>query len=198
MSNDSLDQRKKGLEEAFFAKHNRQLLETLQRKTDEAARRAQLVSVSGIKNEALLDELVRLGIDASGLAALALIPLLEVAWADGKVQPREREALLEAAKKSGVVPGGPGYELLAGWLDREPEARLFQVWKEYVRALRGAVSDDSILALKTEVLARAKTVARSAGGVLGVGSVVGTEQGVLDQIEAAFEGRHAPPSAPKS
>ena len=188
MSDQFLEQRKKGLEESFFAKHNRELLEKLRQKTDAAARREQLVAVSGIRNPALLDELVGLGLDAESLAALGLVPLLQVAWADGKVQQREQDALLEAAKKSGVAPGTAGYELLVSWLDREPDPKLFQAWKDYVKALRGAVSEDSLLALRTEVLARAKAVARAAGGILGVGSVWGTEKRILDELEEAFRG----------
>jgi hypothetical protein len=63
---------------------------------------------------------------------------------------------------------------------------MFQAWKDYVRALHGSVSDDSLVALRTEVLARAKAVARAAGGILGVGSTLGTEQDVLDELEMAF------------
>ena len=99
MRDNPLDQREKGLEEAFFRKHNRDLLEKLRRKTDEASRREQLISLSGISDQSLLDKLVAAGLDAGSLAALGLVPLLQVAWADGKVQPQEREALLEAAKE---------------------------------------------------------------------------------------------------
>jgi hypothetical protein len=189
VSDTFLDERKRGLEEQFFSKHNRELLEKLRVKTDAASRREQLIAVSGIRNDALLDELVALGLDAEGLAALGLIPLIEVAWADGKVQARERDALLEAAKKSGVTPGTAAYELLSSWLEREPDPKLFAAWKDYVRALRGAVSQDSFLALRTEVVERAKAVARAAGGILGVGGVWGTEKGVLAELEAAFDAR---------
>jgi hypothetical protein len=183
-----LDERKKSLEESFFAKHNRELLEKLRQKTDAASRREQLIAVSGIRNETLLDELVGLGLDADSMAALGLVPLLQVAWADGKVQQRERDALLEAAKQSGVAPGSTAHELLVGWLVREPDPQLFQAWKDYVRALRGSVSEDSMRALQKEVLARAKAVARAAGGILGVGSIWGTEKGVLHELEEAFRG----------
>ena len=135
----------------------------------------------------MLDELVGLGLDAGSLAALSLVPLLRVAWADGKVQPKEREALLEAAGKSGMAPGSPAQQLLESWIDREPDPRLFQAWKDYVGALRGSVSEDSIVALRTELLSRAKAVARAAGGILGVGGTVGSEQRVIDELEKAFE-----------
>lgn len=186
MSDQILEQRRKGLEEAFFAKHNRELAEKLRSKLDAQQRREQLVAVSGIRNETLLEELVGLGLDAESLAALGLVPLLKVAWADGKVQQREHDALLEAARKSGLEPGGPGWDLLLSWIDLEPDDRMFRAWKDYVKALRGAVSEGSYQALRAEVLERARTVARAAGGILGIGSVWGTEKGVLDELEEAF------------
>ena len=36
------------------------------------------------------------------LAALALAPLVEVAWADGAVTEAERQGVLEAAKRMGI------------------------------------------------------------------------------------------------
>jgi hypothetical protein len=187
VSDQFLEQRKKGLEEQFFVRHNRELLEKLRQKTDAAERRQQLIAVSGVRNEAVLDELVGLGLDSDSLAALGLVPLIMVAWADGKVQKREHDGLLEAAERVGIGPGTVAYELLVGWLDREPDAKLFQAWKDYVKALRGVVSEDSLIALRTEVLARAQKVARAAGGILGVGAVWGTEKQVLRELAEAFE-----------
>jgi hypothetical protein len=187
VSDQILSNRRRELEEAFFSKHNRQLIDQLRVKTDAAARRDHLIKESGIENPALLEELVGIGLDAGSLAALGLVPLLQVAWADGKVQPRERAALLEAAEKVGVKAGGPGYELLSGWLDREPEARLFQVWQDYVRTLREKMTKESFQTLHRVVVERATTVARAAGGILGVGSVWGTEKTVLHQIDSSFK-----------
>jgi hypothetical protein len=186
VSDQILDQRKKGLEEAFFVKHNRDLLEKLRRKTDEASRREQLISISGIQDASLLDKLVAAGLDAGSLAALGLIPLLQVAWADGKVQPQEREALLEAAKRVDLPEDSTGYQLLTGWFDSEPEPELFKTWKDYVRALRGSMTEETFQAIRRVILERARAVARSAGGVFGVGSVLGSEHDVIKEIESAL------------
>jgi hypothetical protein len=86
-----------------------------------------------------------------------------------------------------MAAGSPAQQLLESWLDREPDGRLFQAWKDYVSALRGSVSEESIEALRKELLARAKAVARAAGGILGVGGTVGSEQRVIDELEKAFE-----------
>jgi hypothetical protein len=181
-----LDQRKKGLEEAFFTRHNRDVLERLRHKVDEAKRREHLISISGIKDPKLLDRLVKAGLDSESLAALGLIPLLHVAWADGKVQPQERSALLDAAKRVELHEDSPGHQLLTGWFDQEPDPQLFQVWKEYVRALKDAMAEDTFAAVRNVIVDRARTVARAAGGIVGVGAVTGTEHDAIKEIEAAL------------
>ena len=60
------------------------------------------------------------------------------------------------------------------------------MWKEYVRALRGAMTDETFGEVRTVILDRARRVARAAGGVLGVGSVLGSEHDVIKKLEAAF------------
>ena len=186
MSDQLLDQRKKGLEEAFFVKHNRDLVDKLRRKTDELSRRQELISISGIGEGPLLDRLIEAGMDARSLAALGLIPLLQVAWADGKVQPQERAALLEAAKKVGLPEDSTGYQLLTGWLEREPDPKLFEAWRDYVHALRATTTAETFREMRAVILERAKAVAHAAGGILGVGSVMGTERDALKEIEKAL------------
>ena len=186
VSDQILAQRKKGLEESFFANHNRELLERLRQKVDSENRRESLTQTSGIQNESVVEELVGLGLGSETLAALGLVPLLRVAWADGAVQEGERVALLEAAAKAGVDPGSDAFELFEGWLTQRPSEELFEAWRDYVGALGEACSEGSRLALKAEVLGRAETVARSAGGLLGIGSIAGGEKTVLDELADAF------------
>ncbi|MEE2778246.1 MAG: hypothetical protein VYE73_15955 [Acidobacteriota bacterium] len=183
-----MDSRRKALEEAFFAKQNKELLERLRQKAAEEDRRAGLVEVLGSGHERLVDDLVELEVSAETIAALGLVPLVVVAWADGKVQAEERSALAEAARSSGVEAGSVAWELFEGWLDAEPDDSLFEVWKEYVGALRENWSADSVAALEAQVVGRAESVARAAGGILGVGSVYGSERGALKEIRAAFRG----------
>jgi hypothetical protein len=39
-------------------------------------------------------------------------PLVEVAWADGKLDRSERDAILAAAVAEGIAKGSPAYEIL--------------------------------------------------------------------------------------
>ena len=43
-------------------------------------------------------ELASLGLDKRNYKAVCLLPLVEIAWADGVVQPGERTAILKAAR----------------------------------------------------------------------------------------------------
>ena len=97
MAKDFLDERRKALEDSFFAKQNEKLLESLRRSRADDEKRAELSRVSGILDEKVLDELVRLQIGPETLAALSLVPLVTVAWADGLMEARERKAVLEGA-----------------------------------------------------------------------------------------------------
>ena len=186
MTHETLDTRRKALEEAFFAKQNQALLEQLREKAALEDRRAGLIDALGGEHPALVDELVEMEVGAETVAALGLVPLVAVAWADGKIQSQERDALIEAASNSGVERGSVGWRLFEGWLDEQPDERLFEVWKDYVAALRESWGAGSMAALEAQVVQRAENVARAAGGILGVGSIYGSEKDVLSDIRGAF------------
>ena len=86
-------------------------------------RRDQLAQVSGIHDEAVLDRLIELDIGPETLAALEVVPLVFVAWADGKVQAEEREAIIAVAKAAGIQPQDGRYPLLEHWLEKATRRR---------------------------------------------------------------------------
>ncbi|HSG66368.1 MAG TPA: hypothetical protein VLD39_15270, partial [Gammaproteobacteria bacterium] len=135
MSEDLLGSRRKALEESFFAKENERLRQALQQKESMQTRKEALAQASGIKDKTVLEELLKLDIGADTLAALTLVPLVEVAWADGSMDDKERGAILAAAEQSGLHKDSPSYGLLQGWLRTRPEARMLIVWKDYVASL---------------------------------------------------------------
>jgi hypothetical protein len=188
MADEFLGDRKKALEESFFAKENARLLERMKAEKESKASGEGLAEISGIRDEALLDKLVELNIEIDTWAAVSLVPLVEVAWADGKIDERERRAVLSAAETSGLVPGSPSYELLESWLARRPDARLLAVWGEYIVDLCANLGSDEKAAVKEKLIGRAREVALAAGGFLGLGSKISSEEEViLAELEKAFE-----------
>jgi hypothetical protein len=188
VSHHILEERRRGLEEAFFAKHNRELLQRLREKAASETAIEDLKAASGVDDEALLGELVELGISSETLAALGLVPLVQVAWADGRMDAAESAAILEGAAAVGAEPGSPSYALLEGWLAEEPGSEMLSAWSQYVAGLGAVCSKGSMDALKAVTLRRAERVAEAAGGVLGVHRVSGSEREVLSQIAEAFAG----------
>jgi hypothetical protein len=188
MPDQFLGDRKKALEESFFAKAHAKILERMRIEEKRKAAREQLAQVSGIDDEAVLAKLADLDIEAGTWAAISLVPLVEVAWADGKIDEKEREAVLSSAEANGIVRGSPSYELLEYWLARRPDARLLQVWGEYMVGLCAKLGDGEKSTVKEKVLGRARDIAKAAGGFLGLGSKISAEEEVmLRELEKAFE-----------
>ncbi len=78
MADDFLGDRKKALEESFFAKENERLLENLRAEKAKLAAKEALAEASQIRDESVLDSLVELGIGPDTWTALSLIPLEEI------------------------------------------------------------------------------------------------------------------------
>ena len=175
------------LVDAFFHAKDQQLLKEFRKRLERKDRRAQLADACGIHDEAVLDRLIELDISPETLAAITVVPLVQVAWADGKVQPEEREAIITAAKESGVKPHQGHYPMLEHWLDEKPSREMLEAWEHYIRALCKRLSAEEIVELKRDVMTLARKVARSAGGVLGLGNKISkAEREVLDELEKAF------------
>lgn len=175
------------LEEKFFRERDMQLLRALREKTAAEERRKSLAEASGITHEDLLDKLDKLGVSGKTLAALLMAPLVQIAWADGKLDEKERIAVMSALEQKGVGREHPAYQLLEGWLKRRPDPKLLGVWKEYVASLGKALGEQAKNDLRDDLLHRARTVAESAGGILGMGKVSKAEQAMLDELARAFE-----------
>jgi hypothetical protein len=82
-STQSFDRAARLLEDAFFLEEDRVLRERLRAMQNLAESKEALSSVSGITNDVILTKLVELNVKPETVAALAAVPLVEVAWADG-------------------------------------------------------------------------------------------------------------------
>lgn len=182
----SLEDRGRALENQFYEKQDKEKLAAMKNKLDAQQSKEDLRKASGMTDDAVLDKLVTLGLKANTIAALSLVPLIEVAWADGEIQDNERTAILQGAHGKGLEQGTDGYELLQSWLKAKPDAGLFDAWEGYIKALAGQLNDEQNRLLKNQIVGFAKMVAASAGGFLGIGKVSASEEKALGRIETAF------------
>jgi hypothetical protein len=181
----------KPLEDAFFTSQDQKLIDDLRamRKMNET--KESLAEVSGIKNDAILQKLVSLDIRPETLASLSIVPLIEVAWADGEIDAKEQKAVLSAAEKKGVVKnGGINYDMVKQWMTHKPTNDLLDAWTHYIKGLCEQLTAEEKDTLRFEIMGNAKTVAEASGGILGTGignTISKPEQEMLAKLEAAFK-----------
>ena len=184
---DQLSDRRKALEDRFFQDQESKQLEKLRGELADKKSKEELGAASGIEDNHLLDALVGLSVGVSDLSALALIPLVRVAWVDGSVNDKERDAILQAAANQGISNKSHSYQLLEQWLVKSPGSELYEAWEEYVHSLLKEMDEAHATTLKESILGLAHDVASSAGGLLGIGSVSKAEHKVLASIGEAFD-----------
>jgi hypothetical protein len=183
----TLEERGRALENQFYEKENQEKLAAMKHKLDSQRTKDELRKASGMSDDTVLDQLVVLGLRGNTIAALSLVPLIQVAWADGAIQDNERTAILQGAHGKGLEEGSDGYELLQSWLKRRPGDELFAAWEAYIKSLAAQLNDEQNRLLRNQIVGFAKLVATAAGGILGFGKVSATEEKVLTRIEAAFQ-----------
>jgi len=191
---ETLMARSRTMEDAFFARQDQVLLEQMRRAEEGMSRRQALADALAIDDEAVLDALVARGLHADEAAALMLVPVIAVVWADGDVAEAERDVVLRAIETHGVISGSPAHSVVEHWLERRPDPGLLVVWKAYARTLLAALPVPVAHSLARSLLACAQSAALAAGGFLGFGRVSPDEQRVLDEVAAAL-GIAADPAA---
>lgn len=183
MERDDFNNAAKTLEDAFFAKENARLLQQMRDRAKQQERRAAMRDVVRVNDDALIDHLIELGLEPQTVLALQLVPLAAIAWADGQIEPRERDAVLKAAASQGVPAESVAGQMLDSWLTQRPGAELVDAWKRQMRALWPSLSPKERDEIRASALERARSVAEAAGGFLGLTSRISPqEKAVLDDL----------------
>jgi hypothetical protein len=140
--------------------------------SDDFVSRALLDNHLDVIHEAAIEQLLA-----------SLLPAIEIAWADGVVQERERKLVLEFARECGLEADASAMERLHAWLEDPPNKQEFTRALEQLRDF-GRTQGREVLA---DVLGRAEQVARADGGVLGLGRVSADERRAIEWLEMVLE-----------
>jgi hypothetical protein len=125
--------REKAMEANYFRQQDAKLLETLRKsaKLDDIA--LALRDKLQVDNPDLLARAREAGVTPETAPAFFLAPLVQVAWAEGKVSKREHETVLRLARGRGVEENSPAYAQLIAWLEVRPEDTLFDAAVDVVK-----------------------------------------------------------------
>lgn len=187
MSGDAFVKRRQAFEEEFFNKYNQKLIDKLRITLEKQHTREELEQLTGIHDPAVLDTLMALHVDKSTFAAFGLYPLVEVAWADGKVDEKERQAFIAAAAEHGITPGSFAHTALEEFIKNTPREDARKAWYAWAATLNKTLDASERKKVREGLVMRARAIAEASGGFLGLGNKISkNEQRVLDAIAKAF------------
>jgi tellurite resistance protein len=178
---DSLHQRGKSLENAFFSADDQQLLEQLRSTLSTEHSVQEFRAATGIQDEQVLSALTKLGVSPATLVAARVLPLVAVAWADGNADATETTAVTTIAGRH-IPIDSPAHGLIKRWLSDKPSEDLIAAWESYTGLILSSLPANESQSLKRELLEEVQEVAQASGGMLGVGAVSKSEKQLLQRI----------------
>jgi tellurite resistance protein len=193
MADDSLSDRRRTHEEEYFRRKDRELLEKMRQAAAAEQARRDLGAKAGMTDPDLIRELQELGFTPDTVSLLPLVPIVQVAWAEGGISPAERRLLLELARGRGIEEGSAADRQLADWLDRRPSADVFARATRLIAAMLADADADADAAPRDlsaeDLVKQCERVAASSGGMFGIGRVSAEERAALEQIAAQLKTR---------
>jgi len=145
---DAFKDRERGLEEGYFLKREQELIKKMRERVALEKERSQLADKIGVTNDEILQALQDLGYNSENIKLLHLMPLVHVAWANGKISDRERKIILEAARASGIGEGSEAERHLEELLHDPPSDEFMEAQFMAIRAILQAVPEDSQKAIR--------------------------------------------------
>jgi len=173
------------LEQRYLEQINAALVHRLIVEARSEQAREALAHAVGIDDDTLLAELAELGFVKQTLITLRLMPLVLVAWADNEVDAKERDVILEAARRLGIRKDTDAFVILNHWLKHKPPAQMTDAWKRYICGLLKGFGVAPRRRLIENVHSQMLAVANASGGLLGVGRVSSKERttiALLDEL----------------
>ncbi|MEC7987418.1 MAG: hypothetical protein VX278_19775 [Myxococcota bacterium] len=184
MSN--LEERGRVLEEIFFREQEEQVRKAKLAEAERQKNIEEIQTSTGIKDAAVIGAFLDHGVSAHTMIAIKIVPLVLIAWVDGKLDKTERETIMNQLHQLGIESDSDVMKLVQGWLGKRPDDSLKDAYFNFIQQYKQTCDAVEIAALKTEVLGGSEDVAQAAGGFLGIWAVSNEEEALLDELKALF------------
>ncbi len=184
-----LDERRRASEDDYFRKRDRELIERMRHVAAAERDRSELSAKTGLDDPALLGELQDLGFTPQTLPVLPLVPIVQMAWAEGGITPAERTLLIKVARERGITEGSPADTLLDGWMARKPTNDVFEKATRLIRAMLESGAPDAPTMSADDLINYCERIATASGGILGIGKISADERATLSEIATALKSR---------
>lgn len=182
---DILKMKERGDEAQFFRRWDEELLRKLRDRAHLEELSRALAEKLNVDDPGLLERIVGLGVTLETGPAFLLAPLVQIAWAQGKVSPEERAVILRMAKERGMEEGTPPYAQLVEWLARRPGDDLFDAAVASIKVGISVLPEPERQARIGEMVAACRQVAAASGGGK-LARLLGLSHGVAEQEAAVL------------
>lgn len=185
---DGITEQVRAREEEYFRKKDRELIERMRAAAEADRARRDLEEKTGLHDPELLRDLHELGFTPDTISLLPLVPIIQVAWAEGGVSDAERKLILRLARSRGIEAGSAADQQLAGWLEFRPTPDSFRRATRLISAMLDSPEQHSDLNAD-DLIKYCENIAAASGGILGVGRISADERATLTQIAQALKSR---------
>jgi hypothetical protein len=187
MADDPLADRRRAHEEDYFQKKDRELIEKMRQQARAEQQRRELGAQVGVTDPEVTRELAEMGFTPDTVKLLPLVPVIEMAWAEGGVTPPERKLVTELARGRGIAAGTDGDRQLAEWLERRPPEAVLRSAARLINAVMA--SGGRIDVSHDDLLKYCEAIADASGGIFGIGRVSAEERSTLTRLAEELRGR---------
>ena len=188
---DGFAKRGRALEEEYFRKKDRELIEKIRQAAASEQARKDTGRRIGLDAPELLKELQDLGFTPDTVGLLPLVPIIQMAWAEGGITKAERELILRLARSRGVEEGSAADHQLTEWITNRPTEAVFARARRLIRAMldSGAAQTGDLNA--DDLVKYCEEIASASGGILGIGRISAEERALLSSIAADLNARRS-------
>lgn len=179
---DAFADRGRALEEEYFRKKDRELVERMRRAAAEVEAKRELSAKTGLADPEMLKELQELGFTPDTVSLLPLVPLLQIAWAEGGVTPEERSLLNQVARSRGITEGSAADRQLIDWLSSRPSDDVFARATRLIRAMLAAGGQEPGALTADDLVRYSESIASASGGMFGIKRISSEERALLTKL----------------
>ena len=192
MSKGIFSDREKAMESGYFREQDAKLIERLRANASLDDIAVALAEKLNIEHPELLVRVRALGVTADTAPAFLLMPLVQIAWAEGSNSKEEQQTVLHLARERGIGEDSTAYAQLREWLAVRPPDTLFDTAYEVLHAGYAVLPPREREERIQRMIEACQKVAEASGSqiakLIGLGDGVShVEQSVIETIKSKLQ-----------
>jgi len=185
------DNEARSREDEYFWKRDQELIEKMRRAALAEQANREMGTKVGLTDPEMTQELAALGFTIDTVELLPLMPLIQMAWAEGGVSDAERQLIIKLARSRGIAEASAADRQLSTWLTTSPDAQVFARSTRLIRAMLTSPTPAQAGLTPGALVSYCEEIAAASGGILGMRKISAEERALLSQIATALESRNA-------